>query len=170
MTEALLTIEPRRRGQHVPQRRAGAAEGAVQGDVEDGAPLRVGHLGQRGVAAEAGVVDDDVEVAVLGDRGVEEVLHLRLVGDVARDRQGRLAGDVGQLLGGLAQAALVPVADHDPGALLGAALGRREADAGTGGGGDQHRAAGEQVVARMGLGYWHGLTLRHGHLFVPPDG
>src|SRR5580693_5632644 len=46
-------------GQHVPQRGPCAPERAVERHVEHAVPLLVGHLGQRGVAAEAGVVHRD---------------------------------------------------------------------------------------------------------------
>ena len=57
---------------------------------------------------------------------------------------------VAELLGRLAEPALVDVADHDPRALLDAALRGREADAGARGRGDEHRLAREQAVARAG--------------------
>src|SRR5690606_37898046 len=50
-------------GAEVVQRGAGAAEGAVEGDVEDAVPLFVGHVDDRGFAAEARVVDHDVDAA-----------------------------------------------------------------------------------------------------------
>ena len=54
-----------------------------------------------------------------------------------------------ELVGGLAEPALVGVAQHDRGALLDAAAGGGVADAGAGGGGDQHDLAGEQVAPRQ---------------------
>ena len=63
-----------------------------------------------------------------------------------------------QLVGGFAEPALVLVADDDDRAFLGAALGGREADAGAGGGGDEHRLAGEERV--RGRAGWRRLWSR----------
>ncbi len=125
-----------------------AAEGAGQGDVEDPAPLLVGHLEHGGGAAEPGVVDHDVDAAeLLG--GVEQRGDLGLVGDVADELAHALGAELGgQRLLGLGQAALVGVAEDDGlGALLEDAPHDRGADAGAGRGGDHDDLPGQQVVA-----------------------
>ena len=67
--------------------------------------------------------------------------------DVAQPRRRPAPRELLELVGGFAEPALVDVADHHRGAFLGAAPGRGEPDAGAGGGGDQHRLAGEEIVA-----------------------
>ena len=85
------------------------------------------------------------------DRGVEQrVAPASSIGDVAHGRGRPRADGVLELLGGLAETALVVVAQHDDRALLGAALRGREADAGAGGRGDEHGLAVEQRVAARG--------------------
>ena len=49
----------------VPQRRAGGAQHRCQRDVEDAVPFLVGHVDDRRLPAEAGVVDQDVDAAHL---------------------------------------------------------------------------------------------------------
>ena len=139
---------------HVREHRAGHAEGAGEGDVEHAVPFVVGHVDHALLAAQAGVVDEHVHAAQLAFGGGHQGLHFFLVGDVAE-----LAVDLGeaglflQPGNGLFEAARVDVGNHQgPAAFLGAAAGRREADAGTCGGGDQHRAALEQAVAGDVLG------------------
>ena len=43
-------------------------------DVDDRVPLLLGHVGEHPVAQDAGVVDDDVQIAERLDRGVDEAL------------------------------------------------------------------------------------------------
>ena len=125
-----------------PERRPHAAERSRQRDVEHLGPLLVGHVDDVGGAAESGVVDHDVEATQRCQRGVEQPLHLPLIGDVADQRRG------GTELGrGFAQSALVGIADDDDRAFFDAALGRGVADARTGGRGHEDALAVEQVVA-----------------------
>jgi hypothetical protein len=130
------------------QRGPGAAEGPVEGDVEDLQPLLVGHLQDRAGAAEPGVVDHHVDPAVMPDGAVDQRLDLRLVGHVAGPGgDGGVAVRLGQLVAGGGQPPLVLVADHHPGALLQAAAGGGGADAGAGGGGDDDYFSFEQAVS-----------------------
>ena len=65
------------------------AEGAVQRDVEHRLPLLVGHLDDAGVAAEAGVVHQHVDVAELADRRADTSARTWASSVTS---QGRLAG------------------------------------------------------------------------------
>ena len=154
-------------GDHLPQHGPGAAERAGQRDVEDPLPLVVGHVQDGGGAAEAGVVDEDVDAAESLDGGLGERADLGFVGDVAGlrgDPAGAVAG--GELIAGRGQPALVLVAEHDLGALGQAAPGDRGADAGAGRGGDHDDLAGQQVAAgrvrRGGRGAGPGLAVMAG--------
>ncbi len=133
---------------HVAQRGAGAAEGAVEGDVEHARPLLVAHLEDRRLAAEAGVVDEHVELAVAVDDAVDQRLDLLLDGDVAADRERPLAGDRLELARrprSSRRSWTSEIATRAPPAR--GALGGGPADAGAGGGGDEDRAAGQQRAA-----------------------
>ena len=132
---------------HVGQHGAQAAERAGERHVEHLGPLLVGHVGDQAVAAEAGVVHPDVDVAEVLERGGEQRLHVVLVGDVAAQRDRAGAELLAERVGGLAEPALVGVGDDDAGALEQAATGERAADAGAGGGGDDHGRALEQAAA-----------------------
>ncbi len=50
---------------------AGRGERALEMDVDDGIPFGLGHVREHPVAEDAGVVDDDVQIA----EGVERRLH-----------------------------------------------------------------------------------------------
>ena len=139
-----------RPGGHEPLTgRPDAAEGAGERDLEDLGPLVVRHLEDGGGATEAGVVDHDVDPAELVG-GVEQRLHLGLVGDVADQLPHPVGTELRcQRLLGLGEPALVGVAEHDGlRALLERAAYDGGADAGTGGSGHHHDLAGQQVVAR----------------------
>ena len=114
-------------------------------------PLVVGHVDEVDLAAEPGVVDHDVDAVEGLGRTVDQGVDGRVVGHVADDRVGPLAHRFGDGVGSLPEAPLVVVGDDDPGALLRAALGRGEADAGAGGSGDDDALAGQQVVT-LGIG------------------
>ncbi len=109
---------------HQPQRRPGAAEGAVQRHVEHLGPLLVGHVDDGGGAAEAGVVDEHVDPAVSLDRAGEQRLHLLFDRHVAGHRE-----HVAERRSRLAEPALVPVGHDDRRALLDSPSGGGEADA-----------------------------------------
>ncbi|HZD53133.1 MAG TPA: hypothetical protein VE175_08805, partial [Woeseiaceae bacterium] len=88
--------------------------------------LAVFHPDEEGVAGDAGVVDEDVDAAVLGDDGVYPLLHGGAVGDVEVGKGGAQGGGRGPACGG------IDVAEGDGGALGDEFLGRGAADAGRG--------------------------------------
>ena len=61
---------------------AGGGEVALEVDGDDGVPLVLGHVDDHPVAQDAGVVDEDVEVAERLDRRVDQPLGALPVGDV----------------------------------------------------------------------------------------
>src|SRR5215469_5384430 len=48
---------------HLPQGGSGAAERAVQGDIQDAAPVRISHVQHRAGAAETRIIDHHVDMA-----------------------------------------------------------------------------------------------------------
>ena len=143
------------------QRSPRRPERAVERDVEHTRPLVVRHLDDVGFPPETGVVDDDVETVRRGDRSVEHRVHLPLVGDVAHRRRRAGPHDLLELLGGLAEAPLVLIAQHHDRALLGAALRSREADTRPRRRRDEHGLAVEERVTarRRRRGRGHVVTL-----------
>ena len=126
----------------------GGGEGALQVHPHHGVEVTLGHGEEHGVAHDAGVVDEHVEVAELVDRLAHQVgrpgpvRHVVVVG-------GRLAtspaDDVGDLLGGalvhpLAADRAPYVVDHDRGPLAGKLERLTPADAVAGAGDDRHLA------------------------------
>ena len=141
----MLTIAPAALARHVAQRGARHAHRAGQRDVEHREPLLVGHVGERGGAAEPGVVDEHVELpAAELDRFVDEPLHVVFDGHVAEHRVRVRTEAIERLWRRRSWMSLMttraPSSAH--------ALRGREADAGAGRGGDRHRLAREQVPAR----------------------
>ncbi|MCY1394693.1 hypothetical protein D9M71_96180 [compost metagenome] len=134
---------------HLRQHGAGHAHGAGEGDVEDAMPLLVAHFHQQSRTAQARVVDQHIDTVQFALGGGHQGLHLFFVGDVA-DLAVHLveAGGFANLLRRFLQPAFVDIADHQrAAAFLGGAQGGGKTDAGTGGGGDQHRLAAQQAVA-----------------------
>ena len=78
------------------------------------------------------------------DGGVHQAAHLLLARHVAGLRRRTGAGGLLELGGSLLESPFVHVAQHDGGALFGAALRGREADSGAGGSRHQHRLARQQ--------------------------
>ena len=113
-------------------------EGRGEVDGDDVVPLIVLHHHEQVVLGEAGVVDEDVEPAELGDRLVDQLGHLRLVAEVAGADVHARAELGGQLL------ELVDLApgDGDRRPLLVQRAGDAAADA-AGCAGDQRRLVGE---------------------------
>ena len=137
------------------QEGAGHPHDAGQGDVQDAGPLIVGHLDDRDLAAEAGVVDQDVDgsEAVAGGvaQGIDVLLARHVADEGLRPGSGRGLDPVG----GLAETALVEVADQQAGAFLGGAQGGGIADPRAGGGG-HHDALVPEQVSGGGIGRGEG--------------
>src|SRR6202042_297521 len=70
----------------------GGGEVALQVDTDDVVPVRLVHVERHLVAQDAGVVDQDVELAPGVDRLVDQVLGARPGGDVVRVQVGFAAG------------------------------------------------------------------------------
>ena len=93
----------------------------------DRIPFLFGHVGEHPIAQDAGVVDEDVEVAELGDRRVDEALgtlparHVVGVGDRMASQRTDLGSDLlgGSLIAALAVVRPAEVVDDHLGALLG---------------------------------------------------
>ena len=64
----------------IRRRRANAVEGAGEVDVDDQVPHLVGHLVAHAIAGQAGVVDQDVEVAKGSDRRLHELVGIGRLG------------------------------------------------------------------------------------------
>ncbi|KAI3480794.1 hypothetical protein L1887_57061 [Cichorium endivia] len=111
----------------------GGGDVAVEHELEGGVVGGVGHL----VGGEAGVVDNDVELAPLVDGGLDDALAKVLVHDVAGVGDGRATGldDLGGNIGCLLS---VQVRDDDVGAVASEELGGGRSDtlASTGDDGD----------------------------------
>src|SRR3712207_2191762 len=151
--------------QHVPERGLGQVEGARQVDVDDPAPVVVGHLQHGAVGGDAGVVDQDVEATVLLDDLGDGAPAVVGVGDVALVHGEALVGEVvaellAEALGGLVVAA---VTGGGVGALGGHAAADGRADP-PGPAGDEGHPAGELVAGPAGpfLGRCHRLLLGSG--------
>jgi hypothetical protein len=134
---------PRTALDHVLQRGAGHEEGAREVDGQDLVPVLVGHLEDRLVGRDAGVVDEDVQAPVVIDdllHGAPAVLGRADVALMDGDRD-LVFGELG--LEGLGAFAIAAVARGDGGALGGQAV--------TDGGADAARAAGDHGDAALEL-------------------
>ena len=98
----------------------------------------------------AGVVDDDVEPAEAGDRGIDGGRDLGLGGDVAAQREDVACTAFAQGVGGRMGAGLVVVGQHEPRPFGGEAARRRCADA-AGRAGDDHDLV---LKAHVRAGQW----------------
>ncbi|CAB4924196.1 unannotated protein [freshwater metagenome] len=114
---------------------AGAGERAAQVGGDDRVELLVGHLPQRGVAQDAGVVDQHVQPAELGDGAVDQRLG-GLAGPDGHDLGDGAAPVGGDRVDGGLRDLGVHVVDHDGGAAAGQLLGVGEAEAPAGSGDD----------------------------------
>ena len=151
-------IRPVPRSIMCSQRRLGHEEGAGEVDGQDLVPVLVGHLEDRLVDRDAGVVDEDVEAAVLVDH-----LAARCAGSRRPSRRcpggcepvSLVLGELG--LEGLGALAVAAVAGGDGGALRGEAAADRGADAARAAG-DEGDAARELRGRRpsnvVGFGAW----------------
>lgn len=135
---------------------AGAVVHARQVRLDDLVPLADGRVEDAGVGGAAGVGDEDVDLAKVGDDVLDQLLDLGVVAHVALVRLGLDAVAVGQVLGVLLAALRAGgVGDGDVGPHLGAAAGGFSADAGRAGGAgdDDHLPLeGEEVLEVGGLG------------------
>ena len=93
----------------------------------------------------AGVVDQHVGRAELGDRPLDDALAVLGHGDVGLDRDAAAAVGLHALLG-LLEAVGAAGADGDVGAGLGEAVGERDAEAGGGAGDDRHLVVEAEAV------------------------
>ena len=85
---------------HVPRGPLQADEGALEIDRDGVPPVLEGEFEERGVVAGAGVVDEDVEAAEVGDQPVDDVAAARDVAGVQAGHH-RLASVRPHLFGGL---------------------------------------------------------------------
>ena len=135
------------------ERRLGDVEEAFDVEVDHPLPLLDRRLERRAEQHHAGVVDDGVEAAELGDGALDQGLGGGAVGDVGLDRE-RLAAGVVDLPGQALQPVDAAGRDGDRGAVGGEAFRGRLADA-AGGAGDEGYGAVEDSVCR------HSRSLRH---------
>ena len=109
----------------------------------------------------AGIVDQNVEAAELGDGALDQVANRVLIADIGGDGEGApahgadgvrgLVDAAGQAFGGL----FALGGHHDIGAFLREADCQRPADAAAGSG--DHRDAAAQVGMKHGVGFAHTL-------------
>jgi hypothetical protein len=96
--------------------------------------LALFELDQLSISQNAGVVDQHVNAAVFLSHVVDPFLHVLAAGDIDLVESSPLP----KLLGGLLPYRFVDITDHDLGALLGKALGRRLADSRRAAGNEHH--------------------------------
>jgi hypothetical protein len=154
MIDEMFTIRP----EPLLQCRLRGEEGSREVDGEHRSPVVVGHLRHRAVDRDAGVVDEDVEAAVLLDHFGDGAPAIVRVPHVARVRAGRHAelGQLGQERLGLL--VVVVVAGGDRGARGREVAGDGRADAA--------RTPGDQghlPVQRAGRERSAGLQFNDGH-------
>jgi hypothetical protein len=100
----------------------GAMKGAVEGDIENGAPLGVVHLGKRLFPPQRSIVDEDVDAAEPRKRGIHHRPYRLLIGNVADMSQG-LAFAGGDLAGNVLCLGAVAAHIHQ---YSGAGVGKRQ--------------------------------------------
>ena len=88
-------------------------ERAVERDVEDFAPRRIAHLGERLLAPQRRVVDEDIDTAELFDGRIRHCLHRYGVGDVADMDQRLAAGSLDLPRDGVRLGAVAARVHHD---------------------------------------------------------
>jgi hypothetical protein len=141
-----LTTWAGARGLHVRQERLGPVDHAPEVDVHDPAVVLQGQCPGGARQRDAGVVDDHVDGAVVGDDGVGPAVDGLLVGDV------ELGGGDPYLRpgerGGLGEARGVPVGQGEVAAVAREAQGQCAPDAGSGSG-DRGGTTGEGLHRRL---------------------
>jgi len=119
------------------RRRLRAEEHALQIDAKDQIPVLAGHRGERAITRDASVVDQNVDLFVLGGDPVDRLPGLLLIGYVRLITK-RLAAGAPDFLDGLIYPRLIAGHDGDNRAFLGEAIGDGAADAGVGARYDGH--------------------------------
>ena len=115
--------------EHVLAEGAAAPEGAVEVDVDDVQPMLVGHgFGRRFAAGNAGIVDEDVDLAVARRELIGHLGDARGIGHVHDDDLGVIALRLQAGATGLGHLGIA-IGDHDLGAGLRQRLGAGKPDA-----------------------------------------
>jgi hypothetical protein len=83
VTDEMLMTRPRATLEHVHERRLGHVEAARQVHAQHLVPVVDGHLPDRPVDGDAGIVDQDVQATVLVDHLVHDTLAVVKVAHVA---------------------------------------------------------------------------------------
>ena len=115
--------------EHLAAEITGAAHDAEDVGVDGVYPLVLGEVLQGHALAAAGIVHEDVDLAVLGDDGLDGVLNVLREADVAADDEA-LHADGADLLSDLVELPLAPREDGEVGALTGEGQGELPAEAG----------------------------------------
>ena len=121
--------------QHLAAEITGAAHDAENVGVDGVDPVLLGELVQGLALAAAGIVDQDIDLAVLGDDGLDGVGHVLGHAHVAADDQA-LRAHGADLFGDLVQLPLAAGEDGEVGALAGESEGELTAQAGGSAGDD----------------------------------
>ncbi|MNJ51330.1 hypothetical protein D3C77_466300 [compost metagenome] len=147
---------------HMRQHRAGHPESAGEGDIQHLRPLLIGHLDHTLLPAQACVIDQHIDPAQRTFGAGHQGLDLLLTGHIAQLAIDRLQTGFGlQPFHGFLQAARMHIRNHQcPTALFGTAPSGGITDTGAGGGSDQHRLAGQQLVT----GHIRGSLIHSGNL------
>ena len=156
-------MRPRAAVEHVHDRGLAHVERPRQVDAQDLVPVVDAHLPDGAVDGDAGVVDEDVEAAVLVDDFLDDALAVVGVADVALVQRQRAAVGLDRLAQFVGACLVGGVAGADDGARRGEAVADRGADA-AGAAGDQ-RDASRELVGVCGAGVWFGV--RDGHGWLP---
>ncbi|MNH98074.1 hypothetical protein D3C73_507900 [compost metagenome] len=154
---------PRATALHVRQHRPGHTEGAGQGHIQYPQPLFVAHLHHALLATQARVVDQHIDPAQRLFGRSHQGLDFVLECDIAQLAINCLQTGLGlEALHCVFQAPRMHVGNHQRATtFLGTAAGRRITDTGTGGGGNQHRLAGQQLMTgNIRGGLFHSVYLR----------
>ena len=117
--DATLMIFPRSRSSIPGSDESGAQEHSAQVDPKHPVPLGDVELGEGALADRAGVVDEDVDLAELGQGGIDHGAHLLLVADIGLDQQRALSRCSDRRQHRRRHIGIEQIGDHDVGALGG---------------------------------------------------